>query len=227
MKRVIFLAALSVIVYAGVAGCSTVPEPRSIYQDSLTVIELRFDKRAYREHSHPAALTTEQIAVLLSGIRVHREGLPVYSLIAGSPDALPAFSVRDVIAISRPISEALAKASPKELVTFYRRVSDAAVGLAYTTGGIFVENGLVYVILANHRVQPMDAAVRDVPVYATDPVNDPLLSLGTADFTLSYERPEAEVHPLRQGGRYDPYRTLILNPTLAHKALPSSQPAVP
>jgi hypothetical protein len=198
-----------------------------IYQDSLTQIELRFDKKAYREHSHPAALTAEQVAVILSGIRVHKAGMPVYSVIVGSPDALPAFSLRDVVAISRPISEALAKASPKELVTFYRRVSDAAVGLAYTTGGIFVENGLVYVILANHRVQPMDAAVGLAPVYATDPVNTPLLSLGTAKFTLSYERPEAEVHPINEIGRYDPYRTIILNPTLAQQTLRSSQPAVP
>ncbi len=233
MNTGIFLAGLWIIVFAGMAGCSTGPEPRSIYQDSLTLIELRFDKKAYREHSHPAALTPEQISIMLSGIRVHRAGVPVYSLIAGSPDALPAFSSRDVIAISRPISEALSKASPKELVTFYRRVSDAAVGLAYTTGGIFIEDGLVYLVLANYRVEPMDAGVRATPVYAADPVKDPLLSLGTTRYTLSYTQPEAEVRLVEGDWRYDPerrydsYRTIILDPILAQRASSVSQPSRP
>jgi hypothetical protein len=202
-------------------GCADVPPARPVYQDTLTLIELRTDAKAGREHSHPTTLTPEQVGVVLSGIRVRRRGEPVYSTIVGGPHALPAFSAADVYALAKPISQALALASPKELVTFYRRISDAQIRLGFTTGGVFVERGLLYVILANHRASPKDAAVRDVPTYDADPINDPLGSLGTTTYTLTYTRPEAEV-PVQASGRYDRAKMLVVDPILAQRTAPSA-----
>ncbi|MBA5865512.1 MAG: hypothetical protein GDA67_02315 [Nitrospira sp. CR1.3] len=225
MNRSVRLVWLISILSTVLGSCAAVPEPRLIYQDTLTRVDVRVDRKADRPHGHPASLTPVQIGMILAGMRVQTAGMPLYSTVVGRPDPLPAFSTSDVIAISKPISEALATAKPTELVTFYRRVSDAAVGLAYTTGGIFVEENLVYIILANHRVKPMDANIRDVPMYATDPISNPLLSLGTARYTLSFERTEAQVKPIKgtwnydPSKNYDPYRTIIVDPTLAQRSL--------
>ncbi len=221
----VFLAAIYLV---SVIGCSSGPPPRSIYQDALTVVQLRVDRRAEQDHSHPARLTPEQVKEVLGGIRVQKDREPVVSLIMGQSDAVPAFSAGEVYAMAKPISAALAMASPQELVTFYRRVSDAQIGLGYTSGGIFVQEGLVYVVLANHRALPSDGMVRDVPMYPFDPIEDPMLSLGKTVLTLSYTRPEAEVHPVQWSGRYDRARTLIVDPILAHRSLPpSSVPSRP
>jgi hypothetical protein len=183
----------------------------------LTVIQLRVDPKAAEAHSHPARLTPEQVKEVLSGIRIQKRQEPVLSLILGQAEAMPAFTSVEVQILSVPISTALAMAAPNELVTFYRRVSDAHIGLGYTTGGVFVQDGLVYVVLANHRVKPTDGMVRDVPMYPIDPIDNPLLPLGTTVSNLSYVRPEAEVHPVHWTGRYDRSRVLIVNPILAHR----------
>ena len=203
-------------------GCTSAPPPRLVHQDALTVIQLRVDTKAEQEHSHPAAFIPEQVREVLDGIRLQKRGEPVFSLIAGQPEVVPAFSKTESLALSTPISRALAMASPKELVTFYRRVSDAQIVLGYTTGGIFVQDGLIFVVLANYRAKPFDALVRDVPMYPIDPVEDPLLSLGTTVYSLSYARPEAEVHPVQWSGRYDRAKTLVVNPILAHRNFPPS-----
>ncbi len=215
-------AVWAAVLVISVAGCSSLPEPRAVYEDPRTVIQLRVDTMADLVHSHPAKLTPEQVKDLLSGIRVQKNREPVLRVIVGQSEALPAFSSGEIYALAKPISAALALAAPQELVTFYRRVSDAQIGLGYTSGGIFVQDGLVYIVLANHRATPSDGMVRDVPMYPPDPVDDPLLSLGNTVSTLSYARPEAEVHPVQWSGRYDRAKTLVVDPILAQKSSPPS-----
>lgn len=209
------------------AGCSSSPAAKLVYQDRSSRVELRVDELANRGHSHPAKLTPAQVKDILDGVLVRPRREPVSGLILGEPEAVPAFTTGESYHLSTPISAALATASPAELVTFYRRVSDAQIGLGYTTGGIFVQNGLVYIVLANYRVKPSDGMVRDVPMYPFDPIETPLLSLGTAVPILSFVRPEAEVHPVDSIGRYDERRTLIVNPILAHRVPPAPPDAIP
>ena len=217
-----------VVPLAWAVGCAGPPPPRTVYQDPITAVQLRADTKAAQAHTHPAALTPEQVKTVLGGIRVQPREEPIMSVLGSMPAVLPAFSPTELQALSLPISTALATAKPNELITFYRRISDTEIGLGFTTGGIFVEKGLIYIILANYRALPIDGMVRGVPGYLVDPVNDPLLTLGKKSYKLSYVRPEAEVHPVEWSGRYDPLHTLIVDIILAMGGMPgSSRPSQP
>lgn len=168
-----------------IAGCASAPPPRTIFQDAVTSIQVRVDDRTSRPHTHPTTLSSEQIAAILKGVRVvARKGF-VESAIGGRATASAAFSLTEVRALAGPISQALAAAKPDELVTFYRRFSDQSVGLAMTSGGLFVQDNHLYFILANNRNQPADGMNMDM-TYAIDPLESPLLPIARNSFRAAY-----------------------------------------
>ncbi len=201
-------------------GCSSLPPPRPIYQDYWTSIQLRVDAQAGGGHAHPASISPEQMAGILAGIRVQKLQDPVFRLVTGEKSAGPAFSAEEIRVLAPQLSRALALASPQEIATFYRRVSSANVGLAVTSGGVFVRDNRLYLVLANHRALPSDLMRQINPAYELDPVDAPLLALRAGDFKLSFSPPEAEVHlsNRQRGWNYpDPAKVLVVDLALAQK----------
>jgi hypothetical protein len=172
-----------------------VPAPRIVFNDAVTVVGLRADSKSGEfGHSHPARMTTEQMRVVLNGIRVQDRKDPILSLVTGTPDPVPAFSVAEIRTLAPALSKALEIANPKELVTFYRRVSDETVGLGFTTGGCFVEHRALYFVLANHRNRPSDGMGHAQAVtYEFDPVKDPLFSIRASGYKVLFSPSEAAV----------------------------------
>lgn len=193
-------------------ACSSLPPPRAVYRDLSTAVELRADPQAGLGHSHPVTITPEQMTRILSGVRVQKRGDPILSAVTGQPEVVPAFSAAEVQALAPHLSHALAMASPQELVTFYRRYSDASLGLGITSGGLFVQDHALYLILANYRNRPSDVMSQAV-TYEVDPVDDPLLSLKAMSFSVSFSPPEAGSQPaLRERWRYvDPGKVVVVD----------------
>ncbi|WP_447863230.1 hypothetical protein [Nitrospira calida] len=201
-------------------GCSSLPPPRPVYQDQWTSIQLRVDAQAGGGHTHPALISPEQMAGILAGIRVQKLQDPVFRLVTGEKPVRPAFSAEEIRVIAPQLSRALALATPEEIATFYRRVSSANVGLAVTSGGVFVRDDRLYLVLANYRALPSDVMRQINPAYELDPLDAPLLALRAGDFKLSFSPPEAEVHLPggNRGWNYpDPAKVLVVDLTLAQK----------
>lgn len=196
------------------AGCVTSPPPKAIMENGVTRIEIRTDERATRPHAHPASLSPETMRALLNGMRIQVQSDRLIGVVKGWSAPLPVFSQTDLAAIAGPLAEALAQAAPHEIVTFYRRVSDASIGLAFTTGGLFVQEGLVYIVMANFWSLPMDAVVRDVPGYMIDPIDQPLLTLGRKFYLLSHKQEQADVHLPDWQERHPADKTLVVNLSL-------------
>lgn len=208
------------------SACTSGSPPRPLYHDSRTVIELRADPHAGAGHSHPATLTLEQMGRILSGIRVQRDRDAVHRLFAGEAESRSAFNADEVVALAPQLVKALAAASPGELVTFYRRFSNASTGLAYTSGGLFMREGHLYMILANYRQLPSDSMLLGNPAYEIDPVDDPLLPLRRAGYTVSIFPQEAEVHPVKDQWKWDfpdPGKIVIVDPALLLRS-PAASP---
>lgn len=199
--------------FANILACTTLPPPRSVHRDSLTAIELRADPQAGSGHSHPATVTSTQMRTILKGMRVQKRGDPIVSLVTGEAEAMPAFSATEVEALAPRLSQALSMALPGEIVTFYRRYSDANVGLAVTSGGLFLRDHYVYLILANHRNRPSDVMGHSqAMVYEIDPAEDPLFSLKALSFAVSFT-PEiaVELKPRWPWEYRDPGKTVVVN----------------
>jgi len=157
-----------------------------VYHDPTTVLAIQQDSKTGKGHNHPAQIRSEVIQQVLDGIRIQsRKSFLVPSLLTGGPQFVQAFSREEQTALAPQLSRALAEARPDELVTFYRRVSTPTIGLAITSGGLFVHDQYLYVILANARTLPSEG-MREGLTYEIDPVDNPLLPISRTSFRATF-----------------------------------------
>ena len=211
-------------------ACASTPPPKTVFQNVRTAIQLHKDPQAGTGHSHPANLQVEQMVRVLSGIRVQKDRQAVHRMLAGEEDTVAAFTVAEALTLAPHFSKALSTAKPDELVTFYRRVSDASTSLAYTTGGLFMREGLLYFVLANYRQSPSDAMSLGIPAYEIDPYDVPLMSLRRAGYIVTFSPKEAEVHPVADQWQWnfpDKGKLVVINPVLVFRGPGPSSLRVP
>jgi len=171
------------------AGCVAGPAPIVIYQDQLHSVRLTFDPEAGAGHSHPAALTAEQIAQVLRGVWVkHRDIVGGFGLF-GDKEGVPAFSVTHVARLAPYVSQALSRASAQDMVTFYVITGDPSQGKLVTSGGLFVRQDRLYFILANAYTSP--SSVQYENTYEIDTRDQPLLPIARYKFTAGFSPQEA------------------------------------
>ena len=183
------MRALKVCALGGVvllaAGCTTAPPPRALYKDMATAIRIQPDNKAGNGHSHPAQVSPDVIQHVLNGVRIQSRKSVVPSILTGEAPLVLAFSREEQTLLAPHLSQALAEAKPEELVTFYRRVSTSAVGLAITSGGLFVHGQHLYFILANDRTLPSEGMSQSI-VSEIDPVENPLLPISRTSFRATF-----------------------------------------
>ncbi len=183
----------AIVTVSLLSGCAAGPPPRAVYHDPATVIRIQSDGKAGSGHGHPAAISSETIRSVLQGLRVRSRSSFVPSVLTGEASLSAAFSKEEQDLLGPHLSRALADAKPHELVTFYRRVSTQAVGLAITSGGLFVHGSHLYVVLANNRTKPSEAMSQSI-VSEIDPVESPLLPISRTGFQTLFE-PATSVVP--------------------------------
>ncbi len=175
----------AILMVSLMSGCATGPPPRAVYQDPATIIRIQFDSKAGQGHGHPATVSPDAIRHVLQGMRVQSRNSFVPSIITGEASLAAAFSKEEQDSLGAHLSRALAEAKPDELVTFYRRISSPTVGLAITSGGLFVHGRHLYVILANVRTLPSES-MREGLTYEIDPVDNPLLPISRTSFRATF-----------------------------------------
>lgn len=199
-------------------GCADGVKVRSLHEDNRTSIRLQTDREVGTGHNHPTTISPGDMARILGGLHVVEQRYTVHELLAGSAPELAAFNTDEVRVLAPLLSQALSKATPREIVTFYRRYTSDAVGLAYTTGGLFVHDGNIHFVLANYRQPPSDVMRRGIPAYEMDPIEDPLQSLLRGKYEIMFQPQEAEVHPAKGDWTWpysDPGKVVIINVVLA------------
>ena len=147
MSRIILLAFLA-FVDAGVIGACG---PRqfttlTIYDKPEAYVRLEFDRTVQKgsEHSHPISLTKEQVAAVLGGVRIEEH------LSFAQSDIVPAFTEKDIAFFAPLLAQALSKATPEEIVTFYATRYVSATRREVMSGGVFVQGDALHLILANY-----------------------------------------------------------------------------
>jgi hypothetical protein len=226
MSRLIRLAFLALVGVGLIGACSpgqftTV----TIYDTPTRYVRLEFDRTVKKgaEHSHPISLTPEQIAAVLSGVRINEPlaKLPLYDD-TSLPRVHPAFTDREVAFLAPLLALALSKATPEEVVTFYETRYISALAREVTSGGAFVQGDELHVILANYRSHTNYRA--DVGVAQTqDDRLTPMQSLapqrGRLDFEPHSAKREQPVGVLAKLFQWDRRELAILYKQLPPRSL--------
>ncbi|MGH7773836.1 MAG: hypothetical protein ACREQA_16550 [Candidatus Binatia bacterium] len=177
------------LMAATLVSCVTTPAPIVIYEDRRDSIWLKFDPEAGTGHSHPYSMTSEQMAKILRGVWVkHREVIAGFGLL-GEGEGAPAFSGSEIAILTPYLAEALRKASPKDMVTFYVTRGDPTLGQLVTSGGLFVQDNRMYFILANSHTSP--SSVQYENTYEFEARDEPLIPIARHKFTVGFSPKEA------------------------------------
>ena len=184
MTHRLFSGLLVAFFALSAAGCLATPQPIVISEMPGLVVEIRYDPTAGRGHGHPRALTVSQMTAILKGVQIHdRDLVGTAGLLMGS-DAVPAFTDKEAAALAPHLVAGLAKASPVDLVSFYLAQRGNNRAPLITSGGVFVRNQRLYLILANARTSP--SSIQYETTYEPNSLGNPLLPIARFKFVAGF-----------------------------------------
>lgn len=211
------------------SGCAPSSSHVIIHETPSTSVWLAADPRAEKGHSHPFIMTPDSVATVLKGVLAEDRDTLTGMGIFGSENGRSAFTLAEIALLARYLAEALGKASPKDMATFYMVVSDANHNRAVTSGGLFIEdNRRLHLTLANCRSVPRGGQDYTIAM-EVDTRDEPLLPVAAHRFRVGFQPAEAWIkHPQSEdrpsfrayGSAYaDPAKTVVidLDRLLAHK----------
>src|SRR6185295_19679240 len=226
--RAVAMAAVALTVTTAITGCKTEPAPIVIYEDKRDSIWLMFDPESGSGHSHPFEVSREQMARVMSGVYIkHRYVLAGFGMFFGDEEGEPAFTAAQIAFAAPHLAEALRKASPRDMATFYLTSGDKQAGKLVTSGGVFVREGKMFFILANARTPPY--AVQYENTYAFDQRDQPLIPIAKKKFVVGFAPKEALLSNKQFRGKpgYEPYldeSKLVIIDLQKLSTLPNSPP---
>lgn len=139
-------------------------------------------------NEHPAIMSRRQMVEALKGLRVREYRSGPIRWLRGLADPEPAFDKEEVELLTPRLLEGLQLAVPQELVTFYISHPVNATKREVTSGGMYVRDGHLHVIMSNHHTNyeiPPAGLIYDRRY--------PLFSLAPLDVDLLYETEETVV----------------------------------
>lgn len=182
-----FRALLYVSVFGSVlafTGCLATPQPVLISRAPGQIVELRYDAKAGAGHAHPAAVSAAQLTAILKGVHVQaRDVIGAAGMFAGE-ESEPAFTDKETGELAPYLAAGLAKASPVDVVTFYLARRDSNKARLVTSGGLFVRNHHLYIVLANVRTSRN--AIQYETTYEPDTLDNPLLPITRFKFLAGF-----------------------------------------
>jgi hypothetical protein len=187
---------------------------RTIYDSPMQFVRLEVDHTVGGDHSHPADVTTAEMTAVLSGIIINEPPrlMPSWPFFSKDeePPRHPAFNATEIRFLAPLLAKGLGMAAPEEVVTFYLATRWTAIIRKVTSGGIFVDDDELHIVVSNYR-SPTH--------YAPDPWTSetydrltPLRSIAPQQTTLDFEPATAIAQP-RKGflsGLFRPDRQEII-----------------
>lgn len=167
LARLIFAAmtASSLLV-----ACTSAPQSEGvIHASSRGTVQLGELPDQSFKATHPLSLSPAIINRVLRGLQVREQPRLLQTLLAGTPQTVPAFSDDETDFLAPLIAIALSKATPQQQVVF--QVLHPGPSRAEITGGTLYNSGrLLYVSLTHYRYSPSNVHIDSKPGrYVPDP----------------------------------------------------------
>jgi hypothetical protein len=210
MKNPGLVVLMVVALLLGFTACQNRPFlTGSIYEDQSLFVRLAVDQTVGGGHSHPASMTAEEMATVLSGLMVEEPGSLMPSVpFPGKdkePPRHPAFRMEEIALLAPLLAKGLNTARPEEIVTFYWITQQPAPIEHVTSGGVFIDGDHLHFLLSNYRSPtryPPDAET----MRSLDGRSTPLQALVPQDTLLTFNPITAFVPP-EQGFFKNPFRS--------------------
>jgi hypothetical protein len=176
------------------AGCAIPQTPyRIVYEDPVNYVRLELDDTVLPEwppghHAHPKLFTPEQMTQILAGLTAQEHRIWLQNWIQGEAPLVPVFRDEEVALLAPQIVEAFAGAKYNERVTFYLSQPQTSVKRIVTSGGLYVQDHALHVILGNWQI------VYGIPTYGM--IYDrryPMRPTAAKGFDLFFKPPEAVI----------------------------------
>jgi len=199
------LATSPLIALASILALTACARPqfptKTLYETANSFVRLEVDPTvdAGKGHSHPVAITAEQVAAVLAGIIVEEPvtRMPVYDDLS-QPRRRRAFSEGEIVFLSPLLATALGVATPEEVVTFYQTQPISSVRREVTSGGLFVRGEEMHVVLSNYRATTHYRADPGVADFTDDRMT-PMKPIAPQEGTLEFEPKEFQVSAVPRG----------------------------
>ena len=190
-SRVLLLALLCV---AGTACSTTAQTGTILFEDARGSVSLQTISNPLVQASHPIRLEPALLAQLLTGLKVHDEGIGPHRLatgFAGQPSTHPLFSEDQIQFLAPLFAEGLRTATPNQSIE-YRVVTThegsnrfQSATTETTAGSLYAYGRELYVILSQYRYNPMRTNMdfADIPYRSQEPLDYSGLRYRTLRFT--------------------------------------------
>ena len=152
-------------------------------------------------HSHPVTITPDQVAAMLHGVIIEEPivRLPLYDDMS-QPHRHRVFDGQTIALFAPLLALGLSKATPEEVVTFYQSKRISGTRREVTSGGLFVQEDALHIILGNYRSPTNYLADIGVADMADDRLT-PMRALAPQRGRLDFEPPKALQPPSVSGWR--------------------------
>ncbi len=162
-----------------IAACGTSQlVTQTVYEDENRVVGLQpfSEKIEGKGFSHPVYLKKNDIANVMKGLYVETGASISLPLLGkGESERYPAFNQKEIEFFAPLLARSFSLAQPNEVVTFYERGEISRLHELTTSGGMFIQGDVLYVILSNHGAKT--EIWQDVEEYQSPVRHQPLKQL--------------------------------------------------
>ena len=195
------LAGLGLSMVWLLAACSGTPHvvTQKVYEDPNREVGLQIvsDSGEGAGFSHPAFLKNSDIANVLKGLYVERRSSISLPLVGGDEsERYPVFNQNEIAFFAPLLAQGFGLAQPNEVVTFYERGEISHLHEVRTSGGLYLQGDVLYVVLSNHAAQT--EIWQDVEEYHSPVRLQPLKQLEPQPGRLVFDPSQFMVTPQKE-----------------------------
>ena len=195
------LAGLGLSMVWLLTACAGTPHVviQKVYEDPNREVGLQIVSESGRgeRFSHPAFLKEFDIANVLKGLYVERRSSFSLPLVGGGEsERYPVFNENEIAFFAPLLAQGFGLAQSNEVVTFYERGEISHLHEVRTSGGLFLQGDVLYVILSNHAAQT--EIWQDVEEYHSPVRLQPLKQLEPQSGRLLFDPPQHMAPPQRE-----------------------------
>lgn len=195
------LAGLGFCMVWLLAACGGTPHvvTQKVYEDPNREVGVQIvsERSRGRTFSHPAYLKESDIANVMNGLYVERRSSISLPLMGGDEsERFPVFNQNEIAFFAPLLAQGFGLAQPNEVVTFYERGEISHLHEVRTSGGLFLQGDVLYVILSNHAAQT--EIWQDVEEYHSPVRLQPLKQLEPQPGRLVFDPPQFMATPQKE-----------------------------